>query len=77
MSEAKFAKSNDGLVHLISAINGEFTLCGNAFDGDAGLEHDPTNAYAWKQSNKGPVTCERCATEIRNCRRVRIKANGD
>lgn len=70
MSEKSYARSNDGIVHLVSAINGEFTIYGNAFDGDA--NNDPDDPHAWSTVKRGPVTCGKCATEILNCRNVKI-----
>lgn len=70
-----YCKSNDGLVHLVSAVNREYTLCGDAFDGDAdGSEHDPA---AWHYVKRQPITCHQCANEIENCRGVRIKRHND
>ena len=61
---AKYAKSNDGLIHLLSALNCEYTVCGNAFEGDGyDLKNDP-NAHT--PCKKGPVTCGNCITEIKN-----------
>lgn len=71
MAAFDYAKSNDGRIHLVSAINGEFTLCGNAFDGDAdGQASDP---HAWEEVKRGPVTCENCIREIENCRGIRVR----
>lgn len=73
MPRFNFGKSNDGLVHLVSALNGEYTLCGNAFDGDAdGQTNDP---HAWTDTKHGPVTCPECSQEIENCRGVRTRHN--
>jgi len=66
-----YARSEDGIVHLISAIDSEFTLCGDAFDGGAGVglpEQAP-----WDNCKHGPVTCPRCITQINNCRGARVR----
>lgn len=68
-ADTQYAKSNNGLVHLVSAAEGEHTLCGDAFDIDAckgGEEH------AWKIVKRGPVTCPICARVITSCRGVRL-----
>jgi hypothetical protein len=69
----RFSKSNDGLVHLLNTINWEFTLCGNAFDGDAlsaDMSSDP-NAHC--KCKERVVTCPSCIEIIRSTRRVRCR----
>lgn len=73
MPRFDYAKSEDGLVHLVSALNGEFTLCGDAYDG--GLAVDEDNKSNWQCHKRGPVTCPRCVSEIKNCRGVRVRHN--
>jgi hypothetical protein len=68
----KYAKSGDGAIHLISDLNGEITLCGNAFEGLA-MNGEPTDD-AWVDHDSGPVTCPECIREIMNCRGVRCKS---
>ena len=69
----KYCKSNNGLIHLVSALNSEYTLCGDAFDGEAiGLEIDP---HAHEPCKHGPVTCPKCIAEIKGIRGVKIKEN--
>jgi hypothetical protein len=63
-----YARSNDGLIHLVNEIQAEFTLCGDAFDGDS---EDPD--LGWNPWPKGPVTCPHCAAIIRSCQRVHTK----
>ena len=47
--------------HIISAINPEFTICGNAFEGDAmGLEYD---RLAWKRVKGNYINCNNCCKE--------------
>lgn len=60
-----YAQSNDGTVHLVSALNGEFTLCGDAYDGSVDDRDDDTS---WSSRKTGPVTCTKCLSEIENCR---------
>lgn len=66
----KYAKSNNGLIHLINAANPEYTLCGDAFDIDSEADNQ---GDAWKDVRKGPVTCPNCARVIQDCKGVRIK----
>ena len=70
MKDTEYAKSNNGLVHVVNPLGGEHTLCGDAFDIDteAGDEE-----HAWKHHTRGPVTCERCAAVVMVCRGVRIR----
>jgi hypothetical protein len=65
---ATYAISPDGLIHLVNDNNSEFTLCGDAFDGDSEC---PT--LGWSAHPSGPVTCHNCAKIIKSCRGVRIK----
>jgi hypothetical protein len=59
-----YAKSKDGLIHLVSAINSEFTLCGNAFDGESG---DSDDGFSWIDCKKQKITCRQCIAEISSC----------
>lgn len=65
-----YGKSSNGLVHLVSALSGEFTLCGDAFDGG-----DTCDGADWTEHKRGPVTCPLCIEEIVNCRGVRVRPN--
>jgi hypothetical protein len=67
----KYAKSADGLIHLISAVNSDYTICGDAYDGENG---DCADSQSWGQCKSGPVTCPKCAAQIRQCRGVRTTA---
>lgn len=51
-------------------MQGEFTLCGDAFDIDSEKGYEQ---HAWEDAASGPVTCKNCATIIRACKGVRIK----
>jgi hypothetical protein len=66
----RYAKSRNGLIHLVNPLGGEHTMCGDAFDIDASDSMDPD--AAWEYANRGPVTCKDCATVIQACRHVRI-----
>ena len=58
------ARSNDGQIHLISAISTEYTLCGDAFEGVCmGSEN---NDSAWKYIKEGIIDCRDCLLEIEN-----------
>jgi hypothetical protein len=74
MKTTAYCKSNDGLVHLQSTANPEFTLCGDAFDcGDISGSNDEEKSANWIQCAKGPVTCPLCVAQIEACRGVRTK----
>jgi hypothetical protein len=80
MSETEYAKSNNGLVHVVNPIGGEHTLCGDAFDIDAlatigrkSLGEEDAKLLGWDYVKHGPVTCENCARVIRICRGVRLE----
>jgi hypothetical protein len=74
----KYGKSKNGLIHLVSAVNSEYTMCGNAFDGEWGDPFDMSNdPYQWEQCAPAPITCPNCAAQIRQCRGVRIAAGAD
>jgi hypothetical protein len=60
----KYAKSNDGLVHLLSVLHTEYTLCGNSYDGDQ--TDGKSNPFAHHPCKDGPVTCPLCVLEIKN-----------
>lgn len=64
----KYAESHNGLVHLISPVQSEYTLCGDAFDIDS---EDDCRDAAWVERRNGPVTCDLCAKIIAACRGVR------
>ena len=66
-----YAKSDDGLVHLVSPIMDSTTLCGDAQEG--ACFGDPDDDAQWEDCPHGPVTCPKCAEIIRACRRVAIK----
>jgi len=77
---SRYAKSNDGFVHLVSALGNEYTLCGDAYEGstasDCGKDpfSDIAQPTAWEFCDSGPVTCMNCCREIMNCRGVKIKS---
>ena len=60
----EFVKNEDG-VHL---MNGEYTLCGDAYD-IAETESDFT-AGTLAKTKERTVTCERCVAIIKLCRGV-------
>lgn len=72
MDKKTYVESTDGLTHLISAINGEFTLCGDAFEGACDPDEQSGEDFSWVESENGPVDCPRCKQEILNCRGVRV-----
>lgn len=68
----EYARSANGLIHVVNPAGGEHTLCGDAFDIDA-IEGEDEKGAAWVECDPGPVTCENCARVIEACRGVRIK----
>lgn len=75
----KYAQSQDGKVHLVSAIFAEYTLCGDAFEGysDSEVDFSDDNPAMWKNVRSGPVTCERCAAQIENCKGVKVRLRAE
>lgn len=70
----EYAKSVNGLVHVVNPCGGEHTLCGDAFD----INSEPDEAAcAWKIVKHGPVTCFNCASVIEACRGVRINVGSE
>lgn len=58
-------------IHLMSPVQGEYTICGDAFDGGSGIgESDLTEMH---ETEKTTVTCPKCVAVILGCRGVRIK----
>jgi len=75
MKDAKYAKSGNGLTHLISAVHCEYTICGDAFEGyleKIYLSSAETDGHEWVKVKRGPVTCPNCILQIRHCRSVRV-----
>lgn len=64
----KFVEA-EGFVHLVGALQGEHTLCGDAFDLDSDVP-----GYEWKPTAKRVVTCPNCALVIEECRGVRTRS---
>lgn len=66
----KYAISKTGIIHLISPLQGEHTLCGDAFDIDS---EDDEKECAWVPIKNGPVDCPNCSLVIRACRGVQLR----
>lgn len=64
----RFVETSDG-VHLVSPLNGEFTLCGDALEGSASDDAEIEAAAATKSRT---VTCPKCATVVLHCRGVAV-----
>lgn len=58
----------EGVVHMVSPIQAEFTLCGDAFDLDSDIPE-----YEWLETRRRTVTCSQCATVVLGCRGVRAE----
>lgn len=71
----KYARSQDGKIHLVSAVFAEYTICGDAFEGysDSKVDFSDGNPSMWESVRGGPVTCERCAAQIENCKGVKVR----
>lgn len=65
----EFSENSAG-VHLMNPIQGEFSLCGDAFDIDS--EPDDDHDGGLVVTKKKTVTCERCKAIIMGCRGVRV-----
>lgn len=59
----EFKKNNSG-VHLMSASNSEYTICGDAWDGDEMVGGNQKCRIDLKGFQK--VTCKKCKEEIAN-----------
>lgn len=71
MSRANCARSENGLIHVVSVINPEHTLCGDAFDiGDT--EGDAPGG-SWKLCESQPITCPECSRVVMSCRGLKVK----
>jgi len=67
---ARFVEA-DGFIHVLTPLNSEFTLCGDAFDLGAieGCED-----YTHRPTKRRSVTCPNCARVVLLCKRVRVAA---
>jgi hypothetical protein len=72
----EYAKCENGFVHLVGVLTGgEFTVCGDAFEGHQ-MDYEGDD-YTWRKVKSGPVTCLRCAKEIENCRGVKVRLSNE
>lgn len=62
---------NDKGVHIWCPLNGEFTLCGDAFD--APDSEDDWDEGPFVETRKRTVTCPDCIAVILACRGLRVK----
>ena len=69
----EFVESSDGLVHLTT--RGEYTLCGDALEGDGYSPDDSNYIPESHQTTKRTVTCPRCSEVVMMCRGVRCRPN--
>lgn len=71
-----YAKSiDDGLIHRVSGIDSEYTICGDAWDGHKDAS-DVNDLVQWEFCRPQLITCPKCIMEIKNCRGVRFH-NGE
>ncbi len=66
----RFFEENSERVHIMSPLNGEYTLCGDAFDGF----QDEMEGTA--KTEKRIVTCRDCIKIIDLCRGIKTKREG-
>ena len=71
MTAKEFVENADG-VHLMSPHQGEYTLCGDAFDMASASGGEHGQEFDFKPTRKRVVTCERCSTIINHCRGVSV-----
>ena len=67
MAKASDYVEAEGMVHLMNPENGEYTLCGDAFD----LDSDE-DGYEQKPTRRRTVDCPSCAAVVVMCRKVRV-----
>lgn len=67
----KVAKDGFGIFHMISGIDTEYTLCGNAFEGQCdGTEEDK---IAWDVVEHDQITCKQCLKQIKACKKINLE----
>jgi len=66
---AEFTENKAG-VHVMNPIQGEYSLCGDAFDINSESDGDHDGGLARTQKKR--VTCERCKEIILELRNVRV-----
>jgi len=65
---SNYAKTEDGIIHMISPLC-DTTLCGGALEGD---DFGGSHTSAAVDVDHGPVTCPMCSRVILACRGVRV-----
>lgn len=71
----KLAIMNDGSIHFISPINTEFTLCGDAFDGDANTRPDEPDPLRWREvkaEKRAKVNCCKCIKIVEEAKKMKL-----
>jgi hypothetical protein len=68
--KSTYAKSTNGLIHLVHPAQNEFTMCGDAFD--ISETEDDADGSSWTECSPRPVTCPLCAQVVLHCRGVKI-----
>lgn len=69
----EFAKSHNGIVHVVNPLQGEHTLCGDAFDIDSEKGDEQRAWNPSKCKKEEVVTCTYCAMVIFACKGVKVK----
>src|SRR5262245_55834554 len=65
-----FCKSLNGLVHVVSTSNPEYTICGDTFDcGAIGEAEDAS----WEFCHPAPITCPKCCAQVKAIREMKCR----
>ena len=66
-----FVENSDG-VHLMGALSGEYTLCGDSFDMAETSDGKYGEDMILRATKEKTITCPRCAEIVLACRGVRV-----
>ena len=73
LMEMKYGSSNSSktvwCLQDITAVNGEFTLCGTAYDSD--IDFDGAESTG-KTKNSGKITCKECLEKVKWIKSLRL-----
>jgi hypothetical protein len=59
-------EENEVGVHLMSAVNSEYAICGDAFDGYCNPDGRKQEVGVMQKTTKEKVTCKKCLKQIKN-----------
>ena len=66
-----FVKNSEG-VHVMGALNGEYTLCGDSFDMAEASGGEHGEDLILRVTKEKIITCPRCTEIVLACRGVRV-----